>query len=446
MTKQDHEHPLPHAYENSIWPMEIGGPRRQKHARSPGLNIQPDEKLEATTRFFSPGSWVMGTFVADDRMYVIGCSVPFQSARTHGWVEQIDPVTLECIKASPDLRSGGHNWCGGGAMLSDRTSLIGIGRYIHKLNFDLEVVGELELPIDHAHNGLTVLSDGMVVTRNLEADESKNSWFTVFDPVSMEVVERFEFVGSSIGRFSVDAVPGADHIYATTTTHVHRLIYKDKTLTLDKDWSASYDLPGQDQSFAWCNLVSKDNVWFMDMGENKLSRQIMTSYPVGSQPLDFGDGNQVSHHAPLHVFRVSTTDSSDMDALTPFGDADGYMGAAPLFVQDKSILVAFDTRNGKTGAWRYDGPGQFTELWVNKIRNTNQILYYPDTGEVVFDDFKDDNTVDAVVVDIETGDEKGRTPTNTMSMSGMAFGPGFDRDFYAGSGVTGALYRVFVSK
>lgn len=426
--------------------MEIGGPRRQKHARSPGLNIQPNEKLASTKRQFQAGRWVMGTLIADDKIYVFGCCAPVQRDMSYGWIEQIDPLTLECIKASPELSSGGHNWCGGGAMLADGTVLLGSGRYVHKLNLDLEVVGELELPVDHAHNGMTVLSDGMVVTRNLEFDQSKKSWFTVFDPKTMEVVQRYEFVGSSIGRFSVDAISGEDHIYATTATHVHRVIYKDQTLTLDKDWCASYDLPGQDQSFAWCNVVNKDNVWFMDMGNNRLSEQLMTAYPVGSQPLDFGDGNQTTHHAPVHVFRVSTRDSSDMDVLTPFGDPDGYQGAAPLFVADKSILVAFDTHNGKTGAWRYDGPGQFTEIWVQNIRNTNQILYFPDTGELVLDDLKDDFRVEAVVVDIETGKEKGRVDTQTVFMSAMAWGPGFNRDVYAGSGMSGALYRVYVAE
>lgn len=39
-----------------------------------------------------------------------------------GWVERIDPVTLETLIRSPPLRSGGHLWCG--AMVCALSSLL----------------------------------------------------------------------------------------------------------------------------------------------------------------------------------------------------------------------------------------------------------------------------------------------------------------------------------
>ena len=447
MTLQDYKLPvLKGYYKNSLCPAEVGGPRRQKHARTPGLNIQPNETLGVVTRRLHRWKWVVGTIEADGKMFAYGCCTPIQSTHSHGWIEEINPTSLESIKSSPKLKSGGHTWCGGAAIIADGYIILGNGRYVHKLNLDLEVIGELELPTDHAHNGFTILSDGIGITRNLEVNQSKNSWFTLFDPATMKVVNHFEFVGSSIGRFSVDEVDGVEYVYATTATHIHRLIYKNQQLSLDKDWSASYNLPGEDQSYAWCNCLGDDSVWFHDMGHNGFNQVIMSDYPVGSKDLDFRKIKRTLHHAPVRVFRVCTKDSSEVDVLTPFGDKTGEIGAPPLYVPDKKILVAFDTRNGKTGAWRFERPGQFSKLWEHNIRNSNQILYYPDTGELILDDMLDNYKVDAVVVDIETGEEKARCYTGTMFSPYMVWVAGYNRDVYMGSGMTGALVRIFVKE
>ena len=110
MTLQDCQLDLKGYYPNSTCPTEYGGVRRQKHARSPGLNIQPDEILKVSSRQFARDRWVVGTFNADNRLFVFGCSVPYQADVSIGWGEEIDPITLETIKASPELSTGGHNW------------------------------------------------------------------------------------------------------------------------------------------------------------------------------------------------------------------------------------------------------------------------------------------------------------------------------------------------
>jgi len=441
MTQQDYQSALQGYYQHSTCATEYGGVRRQKHARSPGLNIQAGENLKVSSRRFAKGKWVVGTVNADKRLFIFGGSVPSQPDVSIGWVEEVDPITLETIRQSPELTTGGHNWCGGAAVLADGTIITGFGNRVHKLSLDLELINELELPVDHAHNGISLLSDGMMITRNLEHDHNKASVFTMFDPNTLKVLKTLEFLGASIGRFCVDPTPEGDYVYATTPTHIHRLIYKDQNLVLDENWSASYDLPGEDQSFAWCNTVGDDSVWFMDMGDTPPLETIMRAYPVGTKPLAFSKPCS----APVRVHRVSTTDSRSSDVLTPFGLPNGGHNSSPLYVQDKKILLTFDTNNRKTGAWRFNGPGDFEELWVHDIANSNQVFYYPDTGEVVLDDVLDDKTVDAVVIDIETGEEKGRTATGTRYPAAMAFYPGLNRDCYSTSGAEGVLYRVFVS-
>ena len=364
--------------------------------------------------------------------------MPSQPDVSIGWVEEVDPITLETIRHSPELTTGGHNWCGGAAVLADCTIITGFGNRVHKLSLDLELINELELPVDHAHNGISLLSDGMMITRNLEHDHNKASVFTIFDPNTLKVVKTVEFLGASIGRFCVDPTPAGDYVYATTPTHIHRLIYKDQNLVLDENWSASYDLPGEDQSFAWCNTVGDDSVWFMDMGDTPPLETIMRAYPVGTKPLAFSKPCS----APVRVHRVSTTDSRSTDVLTPFGLPNGGHNSSPLYVQDKKILLTFDTNNRKTGAWRFNGSGDFEELWVHDIGNSNQVFYYPDTGEVVLDDVLEDNSVDTVLIDIETGEEKGRVSTGARTAAGMAFYPGLGRDLYS----TQRFTRIVVSR
>ena len=441
MTQQDYQSALQGYYQHSTCATEYGGVRRQKHARSPGLNIQAGENLKVSSRRFAKGKWVVGTVNADKRLFIFGGSVPSQPDVSIGWVEEVDPITLETIRQSPELTTGGHNWCGGAAVLADGTIITGFGNRVHKLSLDLELINELELPVDHAHNGISLLSDGMMITRNLEHDHNKASVFTMFDPNTLKVLKTLEFLGASIGRFCVDPTPEGDYVYATTPTHIHRLIYKDQNLVLDENWSASYDLPGEDQSFAWCNTVGDDSVWFMDMGDTPPLETIMRAYPVGTKPLAFSKPCS----APVRVHRVSTTDSRSSDVLTPFGLPNGGHNSSPLYVQDKKILLTFDTNNRKTGAWRFNRAGDFEQLWVHDIGNSNQVFYYPDTGEVVLDDVLEDNSVDTVLIDIETGEEKGRVNTGARTAAGMAFYPGLGRDLYSTSGSHGLLYRVYIS-
>ncbi|MDA8682645.1 hypothetical protein N9M08_08935, partial [Porticoccaceae bacterium] len=199
--------------------------------------------------------------------------------------------------------------------------------------------------------------------------------------------------------------------------------------------------PGEDQSFAWCNTVGDDSVWFMDMGDTPPLETIMRGYPVGTKPMAFSEPGS----APVRVHRVSTTDSCSTDVLTPFGLPNGGHNSSPLYVQNKRILLTFDTANRKTGAWRFNGPVGFEKLWVHDIGNSSQVFYYPDTGEVVVDDVLEDKNVDAVVLDIETGLEKGRVATGGRFEAAMAFYPGLNRDVYSTSGAHGLLYRIYIA-
>jgi hypothetical protein len=67
----------------------------------------------------------------DERMFTFGAYVPVQSVHSYGWLKQIDPITLYPIKSSPKFKSGGHNWCGGAAIIADDSIVFGNGRYVN---------------------------------------------------------------------------------------------------------------------------------------------------------------------------------------------------------------------------------------------------------------------------------------------------------------------------
>ena len=57
------------------------------------------------------------------------------------------------------------------------------------------------------------------------------------------------------------------------------------------------------------------------------------------------------------------------------------------------------------------------------------MIYYQDTGEVVTNDYRRFSD-SAVVLDIESGYEKGRTGLSSLSQGVVFSSPGWARDFY----------------
>jgi len=88
MTSQDYKLSYLKGYcKNSLSPAEVGGPRRQKHARSSGLNIQPHETLGAVTRQLSREKWLVGSIEENGKMFTFGSCTPVQPAHSYGWIE-----------------------------------------------------------------------------------------------------------------------------------------------------------------------------------------------------------------------------------------------------------------------------------------------------------------------------------------------------------------------
>jgi hypothetical protein len=458
--------PLP-GYYPSRWPCECAGPRRQKLIAGPGLDVGPNETLRAHRRQLDDRRWpAMFVLREHGELYLQGGSQANQRATSYGWVERLDPVSLAPVARSPKLPSGGHNWCGAVSVHANGDLYMVNGRYAHRLSPDLSVVAERLLTPDGAHNGLAILPDGNILTKDIVIQSGRRSTFTLLDP-DLRVVTEYVLPFNSVGRFSCDPQPdGITHLYVTSSTAIHRLVYGEGRLWADESWSASYALAGQDQSFAWDSTVGGGSVWFMDMGESHGLSQVLHAHPVGANrnlgllwfyltlpihrlfghnPFDRPGGafGPPMHQAPQHVFRVSTRDADDRDVLTPFDVPGGSIVAPPLFDPQRNILVAFDLMNAWLGAWRYAGPGQFEPLWRHRFMNANQLTLYAETGELIADDCKPGRRWDTVVLDVETGREKARADTGCVVPTGMWYTPGFDRDFYTSTAV-GGISRLFV--
>ena len=430
MTRLDRRETLK-GYYPSAWPVECGGPRRQKLVRSSGPDLKPGESLASTVR--QTGRWsVMFVQRGADELYVQGgaglAPGEFPPAyRTEGdsagWLERVHPVTLEPLASSPELPSGGHIWCGAAVVHENGDLYVANGRYCHRLDAECRVIAERELPVDAPYNGLLILSDGNLIMKNLGHDPKVACSFSVLEPERLEPVgDPLVIPEACMGRFSSDCSHAGEFVYFTSATQVYRLRYDAGSLALDSRWRASYEVPGEEQADGWDTCLGSDSLWMMDMGRPPQWRG--------------------AAGAPQRAFRFSLDDPSRRDVLVAFGLPEAFNPGPPLYDPERRILVVYDMRNAKVGAWRYAGPGRLEQLWQHDYRSSVQMILYSDTGELVLED-GDPAGGSVVIVDVETGAERGRAPTGTPFLGGMFFCPGFGRDLYAAS-VSGAISRIYV--
>ena len=465
MTGSDHLD-RPPGYWPSRWPGECAGPRRQKVVGGPGLGLAGGGRLRARWRDCGGSRWPVMVVERDPgELYLQGGTRPGRATESFGWVEQIDPVTLAPLRASPRLPSGGHRWCGAACVHANGDLYVVNGDHCHRLAPDLTVVAEHRLRTRGAHNGHLALSDGNLVMKDVRADPRTPSTFTVLDPDLAEV-DRLELPFASVGRFSADRDADGDTIYVASLTALHRVEYRSGRLRLDPDWQVTYRADGDDRSFAWDSALGDGCAWFMDMGDNAGVHAILTADPVGA--VDLGRRNGLArllpvlartglarllagqplfgpptHAAPTRVWRVPLDDPGAATSFVPFGLTGGGNVAPPLYDQHRRVLVAFDSNNRRIGAFRHQPDGTLEPLWQHAYRTTNQLTLFDATGELVVDDVRWPGRWDAVVVDIQSGQELGRVDTGCLASTGMWYTPGGERDFYTTTSF-GRVGRIWV--
>ncbi len=435
----DREGRIP-GYYDSPWPAECGGPRRQKAPRSGGIGLRQGERLAQVTRH--NGEWnVMMVLRAPGELYLL-YNNHLDSAERYAGVERLDPLTLETMSASPRLPSGGHTWCGGIVVHENGYLYANNGNRCFKLDRDCQVVAQAVLPQDAAYNSLLVMHDGMLAMKNIERDASRASTFVVLEP------ERLEQAGPeiaipevSMGRIAMDTDAGGQRVYVPGSHHFYRYRYAGGTLALDEGWQPLYrTLPDDAQSFSWDSCITPGACWCQDNGDNEANVAIFSTPQVGAVRPRRGAAFHGLASSPQKLIRIDTADGARMEVLDMFGLPRGSIFSPPGFDPVRQVAIGFDTGNGWIGGWRHTAGG-FEKLWAKPCRISMQMILFPDTGEVMVNDFQRGRD-ELVLLDVETGAEKGRVATQSITANGMFLSAGWHRDVMYCS--IGSIARIFV--
>jgi hypothetical protein len=379
--------------------------------RAPGLGLTPGARLQVTGRMS-----LMNTMVvlrAPGEVFLQGHSGP--GPDTTAWVERIDPVSLEPLARSPDL-VGEVFWPGGIVAHANGSLYVAYGRYCHRLDGDCRVIARRKLPRATPYNSLLVLSDGNLVMKNMVFDDGGCSYLLVLEPNELTpVAGEVEVPEASIARIAAAVTPAGEFGYVVGDQHVFRFRYAAGRLVRDERWRMRYRTePETEQSYGWDPVITDDDVWFMDNGAHRYSTT-MRDAGVAS--------------GPVHLIRVSTHDARDHELFTPFDLRHGTITNPPAVDPSRRIVVAYDSGNARIGGFRFRGPGRFERLWAHPFGASSHFIVYPDTGEIVVNDFHDDAD-DVVVLNIETGAELARAPTGSPMQSVVFMAAGFGRDLY----------------
>lgn len=431
MTNSDRKEKLP-GYFDSAWPVECGGNRRQKAATGKLLSKNSKTEMISTVS----DKWNVMVIQREKNEFFLGGTMPyFNGPKPYGWVQKINPDTLEVLNESPQLPCGDHVWCGAIAAHKNGSVIKVNGSFMHVLSPDCEVILEKELPINQAHNGLLILSDGTIVTKDCRLENQQNSTITRLDPNTLELLhEPFALPEGSMGRIASDLNDDGEFIYIPGIERIWRIKVLPDALELDEDWQPQYRNGNQSQGLAWDGCISEDSLWVMDNGDIESVRSIYGVNPNGR----VAENTHLSWRSPApwkgrqRLIKFDLM-SGDKTSIEPFDKEGGGIIAPPVNVPEYEMCIAWDSINGGlAGISTTDR--KLAVSWQLDMRPTMQPVVFPESGELVINNFENGED-ELIVVDIATGELLSRAKVNARLANGMFLTPGFNRDiFYCTTG------------
>jgi hypothetical protein len=432
-------------YWPSPWPAEDGGPSRLQtprdgdHRGTTGFDLTAG-RLAATSRDLFAST--MTVLRDPGEVFVLAHTV---GPGCVAWVERIHPETLEPLARSVDLEAGPF-WPGGMAVHADGSLYVTFGRFCHRLDpTDLRVLARHQLPRDRPYNSLVVLGSGHLVMKDIAGGvglhqlgpDRTGSELVVLAPGTLDEVARLELPEGSVARLSAR---GQD-VYAVGERQVHRVrVDPDSaTLTVDDRWAPTYRrLDGQ--TFGWDMVLADGSGWFLDNGE-------------GSEEFGGCFRGKGRSRTPLHLVRVGLGEEAgqagqgathqgdrpdEVELVEVCGEPGGVIANPPAVDPDRHLVVGYDSGHGQMAAWRYHpGRAGLDLVWRRQQDHAGHMLRLGSGGQLLTYDYDLERGMDqAVVLDIETGQELGRTDTGSPLQCVLFPCAGWDGDVYVSTFTT----------
>ena len=433
-------------------PAEDGGPRRcQQPTGLPGLRMAPGERLVTAAVRDAPGT-TMVVLRDPGEVFVLRHTIGRRPLRdpVTAWVERLDPITLAPVDSSPVLAAGPF-WPGGMAAHANGSLHVVAGNHCHRLSPALELLATRRLPGERPYNSFVVLGDGTLAMKDFDRALGVPATIVLLDPATLEpVCEPAGLPEPAIARLSADG----DDLYAVGASRVHRLSWDGERLVPDEGWRPAYLQPGG--SYGWDPVIAGGHLWFMDNGDHDF---VTTMRGAGVAP------------GPVHLHRISLADAQDRELVEIAGHPHGAVTNPPVFDAARRIAVAYDSANGVVQAYRFGA--RLEPLWRRELSHAAHMVLHAESGELVLGDFHGPalartrvaraigrrgtavlrrdglrrlatrgSREDVLVVDVESGDERGRASVPTLMQSVVFPAPGFDRDLYWCSMTTLARIEV----
>ncbi len=442
------------------WTCEDGGPQRWGCPEGQaGLAIQPGERLELVATY---DAFATDLLVRREpgQLYALRHDIPLRGAQStpvEGWVERLDPETLEVTATTPRL-PGGAYWPGGIAAHANGDLHMVFGRWAHRLSADLDVLASHRLPVARPHNSFVVLDGGELVMKDCDAPAGREpSTFSVLDPETLQpVAPALRVEEPCVARLASDGE--AVIAVGATVVYLLRLDRDAGRLVVDETWRPRYG-PAPERGYGWDPVITNDHVFWMDNGRNHTDRTMR------------GSGDDAS---PVRLWWARRDDGDAVRSVEISGLPYGTESNPPGWDPERGTIVAYDAGNAVVRAWRVEGD-ELTDLWRrDELAHAGHLIVYPDTRELVVTDWRDaawmrrrglrpvtrvtgqllarsagarraslrTGSDQLVVLDLDTGADKARVDIPSSCQAFLFSAPGFGRDVYYQSLTTIARVAV----